>query len=265
MQITTPLSEQIGRYLDLSSYQLKLTAENMANVDTPRYRTKGFDFASEMQRSLSEPLDAQSAGNVSSITPAVHEVDGLLERFPDGNNVSMDREGLQMAEAQLRFRTGIELLRQEFARVQSAIQVGRQIGHRDSEREEGCKNVNLFGVMEVSGSAMKAERIRAEVVAANMANAETTRTVDGGPYRRQHVVFAEAQSRGFANEFSAQGGAPLSAIAMSGAGSSTNVPGAGWEAARLWYRILNQLSGATTRNIRMPIRMAMCFTPISTR
>jgi flagellar basal-body rod protein FlgB len=119
MQITTPLSEQIGRYLDLSSYQLKLTAENMANVDTPRYRTKGFDFASEMQRSLSEPTDAQSAGKAT--VPSVHEVDGLLER-PDGNNVSMDREGLQMAEAQLRFRTGIELLRKEFARVQSAIQ-----------------------------------------------------------------------------------------------------------------------------------------------
>jgi flagellar basal-body rod protein FlgC len=44
--------------------------------------------------------------------------------------------------------------------------------------------------METSGSAMQAERVRAEVVAANMANAETTRTVDGGPYRRQHVVFA---------------------------------------------------------------------------
>ena len=52
--------------------------------------------------------------------------------------------------------------------------------------------MNLFGVMEVSGSAMKAERIRAEVVAANMANAETTRTADGTPYRRQHVVFQAA-------------------------------------------------------------------------
>jgi len=50
--------------------------------------------------------------------------------------------------------------------------------------------MNLFGLMETSGSAMQAERMRAEVVAANMANAETTRTADGGPYRRQHVVFA---------------------------------------------------------------------------
>lgn len=50
--------------------------------------------------------------------------------------------------------------------------------------------MNLFGIMETSGSAMQAERMRAEVVAANMANAETTRTASGGPYRRQEVVFA---------------------------------------------------------------------------
>jgi flagellar basal-body rod protein FlgC len=53
--------------------------------------------------------------------------------------------------------------------------------------------MNLFGMMNTSGSAMQAERMRAEVVAANMANAETTRTASGGPYRRQHVVFAANQ------------------------------------------------------------------------
>jgi flagellar basal-body rod protein FlgC len=49
--------------------------------------------------------------------------------------------------------------------------------------------MNLFGMLEVSGSALGAERWRAEVVSANMANAETTRTPQGGAYRRQLVVF----------------------------------------------------------------------------
>jgi flagellar basal-body rod protein FlgC len=49
--------------------------------------------------------------------------------------------------------------------------------------------MNLFGMLEVGGSALGAERWRAEVVAANMANAETTRTPAGGPYRRQLLVF----------------------------------------------------------------------------
>lgn len=55
--------------------------------------------------------------------------------------------------------------------------------------------MNLFGVMDISASALRAERVRAEVVASNMANAETTRTPDGGPYQRHHVVF-EAEGGG---------------------------------------------------------------------
>jgi flagellar basal-body rod protein FlgC len=67
--------------------------------------------------------------------------------------------------------------------------------------------MNLFGVMEVSGSALEAERIRAEVVAANMANAETTRTAEGGPYRRQHVVFtSQAPQTSFASQLLGQAG-----------------------------------------------------------
>ncbi len=49
--------------------------------------------------------------------------------------------------------------------------------------------MNLFGMLEVSGSALAAERWRAEVVSANMANAETTRSLQGGAYRRQLVLF----------------------------------------------------------------------------
>lgn len=57
--------------------------------------------------------------------------------------------------------------------------------------------MNLFGVMDVSASALKAERVRAEVVASNMANAETTRTAEGGPYQRHHVVFEAEGDGGF--------------------------------------------------------------------
>jgi flagellar basal-body rod protein FlgC len=53
--------------------------------------------------------------------------------------------------------------------------------------------MNLFALMDTSGSAMQAERMRAEVVAANMANAETTHTAEGRPYRRQHVIFSANQ------------------------------------------------------------------------
>jgi flagellar basal-body rod protein FlgC len=67
--------------------------------------------------------------------------------------------------------------------------------------------MNLFGLMDTSGSAMQAERIRAEIVAANMANAETTRTEAGGPYHRKNVVFAADQGNsGFLNTLTSASG-----------------------------------------------------------
>lgn len=63
--------------------------------------------------------------------------------------------------------------------------------------------MNLFNLLDVSGSALIAERERAEVVASNLANAETTQTPGGGPYRRQEVVFSTVQvaSPSFAQAF----------------------------------------------------------------
>ncbi len=56
--------------------------------------------------------------------------------------------------------------------------------------------MNLFGVLGVSGSALAAERVRAEVTASNMANANTTRTADGKLFQRQHVIFETAGHSG---------------------------------------------------------------------
>jgi flagellar basal-body rod protein FlgC len=50
--------------------------------------------------------------------------------------------------------------------------------------------VSLFSAIAVSASGMAAERTRAELLVENLANAETTRTPDGGPYRRKDAVFA---------------------------------------------------------------------------
>lgn len=57
--------------------------------------------------------------------------------------------------------------------------------------------MSIFSTLEISGSALAAERQRAEVVAANMANAQTTHTPEGGPYRRKEVVFASSGNMPF--------------------------------------------------------------------
>ena len=60
-------------------------------------------------------MGCMQGGQVSA-----QNVDGLVAR-PDGNNVSMDREGLQLAKSQLQFKLGVELLKHEFSSVMSAI------------------------------------------------------------------------------------------------------------------------------------------------
>ena len=57
--------------------------------------------------------------------------------------------------------------------------------------------MNLFGLLQVSGSALTAERLRAEVATSNLANSETTRTPKGGPYRRRMVVFGAVPASPF--------------------------------------------------------------------
>ena len=115
MQVETQLSDQIARYLDLATSEAKLTAANMANIDTPGYRAVGMDFEAEMRGAMADVEQQRPARRVR-----VQDVDGLIAR-PDGNDVSMDREGLNLAEAQLRFKTGVTLLHLEYQRVLDAI------------------------------------------------------------------------------------------------------------------------------------------------
>ena len=115
MEVETRLSDEIARYLDLAAAEAKLTAANMANVDTPGYRTVGLDFEAEMREAIQDVEQEKAEHKVR-----VKAVDGLIAR-PDGNNVSVDRESLNLAEAQLEFKTGVALWREEYQSVMDAI------------------------------------------------------------------------------------------------------------------------------------------------
>jgi len=65
--------------------------------------------------------------------------------------------------------------------------------------------VSLFNSLSVSASGMSAQRLRAEVLVENLANSETTRTPEGGPYRRKDVMFQSAPQTGpFSSIFQAE-------------------------------------------------------------
>jgi len=111
----SPSQHLLERYLDLSAKRQELISSNIANVDTPGYRTRDIDFHGELARAVS--------GDDSDTEPIVHEVHGLTAR-PDGNNVSVDREGLLLSEVQLQFNIAEQLLKDNFKTLNLAINGG---------------------------------------------------------------------------------------------------------------------------------------------
>ncbi len=105
------MTASLERYMDLLSSRQKLVASNIANADTPGYKTQDVDFQFEFM-SL-----------VKGQQPEVIEAQGLKEK-PDGNNVNIDREARLLAENQMRFNLAATLVRGQLKAVQSAIQGG---------------------------------------------------------------------------------------------------------------------------------------------
>ena len=58
---------------------------------------------------------------------------------------------------------------------------------------------NMFSVFDISGSGLSAERVRMNVIANNIANANATETPEGGPYRREQVEFSSLLSKAMKN------------------------------------------------------------------
>jgi flagellar basal-body rod protein FlgB len=122
--IETATTETLTRFLDVDVARSKLIVANLANIDTPGYRTRDLDFHAEMARASMESSDPQSAGfTYAAYAPVGRPVRGLVER-PDGNNVSVEREGLLLAETQMKFNLGVQLLKAEFHTISQAINSG---------------------------------------------------------------------------------------------------------------------------------------------
>ncbi len=103
---------RIERYMDLLAMRQKLVTSNIANADTPGYKTKDIDFQFEFM------------AQVEGLTPDIHEVAGLQVKN-DGNDVSLDRETRMLAENAIRFNAAAAMLKSQSRMVRSAIQEGK--------------------------------------------------------------------------------------------------------------------------------------------
>src|SRR5271169_5389075 len=98
--------------MDLLSARQKLVASNIANVDTPGYKTKDIDFQFEFQTQMENQ------------SPNVVDAPDLATKN-DGNNVSLDREARLLAENALRFNMASALMKGQLKTMSEAIQEGK--------------------------------------------------------------------------------------------------------------------------------------------
>ena len=84
--------------------------------------------------------------------------------------------------------------------------------------------MGLFDMMNISASALSAERQRAEVTSANLANAETTHTDSGGPFVRKEVVFSAANGSPFRTVLNRMGGPTAGSVQLTEVVNDTTPP-----------------------------------------
>ena len=85
--------------------------------------------------------------------------------------------------------------------------------------------MSLFSVLSVSASGMSAQRTRAELLVENLANAETTRTPEGGPYRRKDATFMSSpQTSPFGAIFQTEMGSGVNGVQVADIVEDTREP-----------------------------------------
>lgn len=118
------------RSLDLAVQRQGLISANIANVDTPGYKTIDMNFEDELQRAI-DPGASLAVTNPRHISSgsgkamaSASAVEGLTERN-DHNNVNIDREMAEVSTNAMKFSMAAQLLAGKFRTLRSAINEGR--------------------------------------------------------------------------------------------------------------------------------------------
>jgi flagellar basal-body rod protein FlgB len=106
----------LGSALNASEKSHRVVSQNIANVNTPGYKTKQLDFETLMEQ-LAQGGEEQSSAEVEL---PVDEVEGLAERL-DGNNVNLEKEVAKLKQNALAFQTYSQLLSSRVSTMRRAI------------------------------------------------------------------------------------------------------------------------------------------------
>lgn len=93
--IADPVGAVIGAALDGVALRQRITADNIANIDTPHYRASSVDFETSLRAAI-------STGDLGSVTPTLQATQTPVG--PNGNNVDLRKETLAAVQSQFQYQ-----------------------------------------------------------------------------------------------------------------------------------------------------------------
>lgn len=132
---SNPLIQTMDRSMSLASQRMSLIASNMANIDTPGYRTQDFNFQAALKNEIDKldgkqmpifqthPMHFQISAS-QSLPPSTEQVRSAYERN-DGNDVSLDRQTAALARTQLSYQLSASFAQQELRKIYQIIRDGK--------------------------------------------------------------------------------------------------------------------------------------------
>lgn len=124
----------LGKALDAAALRQRVTADNMANLNTPGFKRSEVRFEEMLQRALgsnpalplrrTDPRHFGGEGNLETMTPRAEPVRTTSMRA-DGNNVDLDREMVTLATNTIAYRAASQMLGDRLAKLSLVINGGR--------------------------------------------------------------------------------------------------------------------------------------------
>ena len=126
-----PTLQAIGPYMSRLSKRQQIVASNLANIDTPGYKTRDISFQATIQELLSETPTALRRSQPEHLKSGIlgpsqslpFEVPGLISRV-DRNNVDLDRELLKLSETSFGYSMMSQILKGKFRTLALSITEG---------------------------------------------------------------------------------------------------------------------------------------------
>ena len=132
---SNPIIQTMDQSMTLATRRMALVASNMANIDTPGYHTQDFDFNGALKNELAkldgnqlpmartDPMHFPTQSS-ASLPPSTNEIRPNYERN-DGNDVSLDRESLVLAQTQINYQLSSNFAQLELRKIRQMIRDAR--------------------------------------------------------------------------------------------------------------------------------------------